>query len=1129
MSDRLPFDEPRSPDADARRRAVDPEHHVVLEASAGTGKTHVLVDRYLNLLLRGVDPANILAITFTRKAAAEMRGRILKALRERAGRSPEGQALWSAMRDRSADIAVSTIDAFCLSLLHEFPLEADLDPGFEMADETQVSRLMEEALDRALDISRNLAKTDEYVKLLFAELREPRIREGLAGLIDRRLVVEGALERALQTGPRDLTSQNVCEQAFERLRDLFAGLRGGMDEFLANGPIRHPRYQLFAADMQRLARGGVPHPGLARSLVDRIQWHFLNEKREPRRRFTKGYRVADAASKTAWKRHMDDIQKVAPAVADVLAGFRRDLNAVLSRGVRRIYRIALKEYRRTLEDHGVLDFPEALARTVVLLSQMEEFARSRYRLEARYHHVLLDEFQDTSRAQWELVALLIRSWGEGLGLSAAAVIEPTIFLVGDRKQSIYGFRDADVAVMREAADFVDGLRPDGGARRAISQSFRAVPPLLAFINDLFGDIDRDSARPARPGRRDAFEFREQDRFPVPEPAVAPSPALGIVAGSTIADCAGTVAAEIGRLLDEREAVRDPETRQLRPISPRDIGILFRTKDSHQDFEKALEYLQIPAYVYKGLGFFEADEIKDVVALLKYLAAPESNLRAAALLRSRFVRLSDPALQALAPRLASALASPKAPETGALGEEDRRVLEQARASVSRWLSLVDRLPPAEILELALDETAYLFETRGPRARQARENLKKIRSMIRRVQNRGYATMSRIAEHVECLAAGDESNASIDAGDAVSLMTVHAAKGLEFPVVFVVNLSKGTGGRRAAIRVASNADAEQAWISVGEFQSEADEDAREREREETKRLLYVALTRARDRLYLASEVKGETWRNTSGSLGEVLPSTLKANFEAAAAPSASSTLEWVAAAGAGHSLEVCRTGQKQEDRHLRPEHPTEVPPSAPDNFAPLDDPYAVPRIAVTTAVTSAEPARKTEHAGTVSHSLAGTLVHRLFERAGTALGSQGGARVAEELARLVRDEERAEAEVPDELLLRAADAYRALCAQPELSSALESGRPLFEVPFSVRPAASPSIRRGTFDCLVQRNDGGVTILELKTGRPMPEHAQQLATYLIAARALFPDAPVEGKLVYARQAGREHETKRAGDESK
>ena len=117
-----------------------------------------------------------------------------------------------------------------------------------------------------------------------------------------------------------------------------------------------------------------------------------------------------------------------------------------------------------------------------------------------------------------------------------------------------------------------------------------------------------------------------------------------------------------------------------------------------------------------------------------------------------------------------------------------------SSVADGSALVDRLPPAEVLELVLDETAYAFETRGPRVRQARENLKKIRALIRRVQNRGYATMARLAEHLDRLTAGDESNAVIDALDAVNLMTMHAAKGLEFPVVFVVNLSRGTGGRR-----------------------------------------------------------------------------------------------------------------------------------------------------------------------------------------------------------------------------------------------------------------------------------------------------------------------------------------------
>src|SRR5581483_1411106 len=171
----------------------------------------------------------------------------------------------------------------------------------------------------------------------------------------------------------------------------------------------------------------------------------------------------------------------------------------------------------------------------------------------------------------------------------------------------------------------------------------------------------------------------------------------------------------------------------------------------------------------------------------------------------------------------------------------------------------------------EETHYSQELDGPRRLQARENLKKLRAMIRRVENRGYATLGRIAEHLERLAVGDESNAAIDAVDAVSLMTVHAAKGLEFPIVFVVNMARGTGGIRPPIRVADSVAGE-ASVSIADYQSEADEDARAREREETKRLLYVALTRARDRLYLSAALKDGVFRAGRGSLGEILPRSI-----------------------------------------------------------------------------------------------------------------------------------------------------------------------------------------------------------------------------------------------------------------
>src|SRR5436190_18167341 len=153
-------------DAAARLLAVDPAQNVVLEASAGTGKTRVLVERYVNLLRAGIDPNNILAITFTRKAAAEMRERIIDRLRREGRESQFDRARWRELKDRLGDITISTIDAFCLSLLREFPLEADMDPGFELADETETPRLVAEALDVSLRICRGLARQDDDVALV---------------------------------------------------------------------------------------------------------------------------------------------------------------------------------------------------------------------------------------------------------------------------------------------------------------------------------------------------------------------------------------------------------------------------------------------------------------------------------------------------------------------------------------------------------------------------------------------------------------------------------------------------------------------------------------------------------------------------------------------------------------------------------------------------------------------------------------------------------------------------------------------------------------------------------------------------------------------------------------------------
>ena len=658
------------PDASARSFAVEPDNNVVLEASAGTGKTSVLVARYVNLLKRGVDPANILAITFTRKAAAEMRERIVRELGEAAARSELDRARWIELRDRLGDIAISTIDAFCLSLLREFPLEADLDPGFDLADETEVPRLIETALDQALRILTSQSRTDPDIALVFAQLGIARTREGLASLLERRLVAWAALDRFLAKGPADLTAGRVCQVCAERLHAVLGAAPGGLARFLEDGPVKHQRYQLLVREIQRVPELAQAGDARFRAVLDRIAAHFLTaEGRARRSGAINPYRANHYRSEEAAKRHRAAVFGLSQGIADVVFAFKRDLNVVLARGVKRMFAVALAQYRQVLDERSVLDFADVLDRALELLRRMDEFSQSRFRLEARYHHVLVDEFQDTSRAQWELVALLIQSWGEGTGVTTS----PSIFVVGDRKQSIYRFRDAEAAVLQEAARHIQALRPAGNPRRSITKSFRALPTLLAFVNDLFAEIADSEPGGGR------FTYTESDRFPTTATDTTGLRAtdntdntditdvtrnadraerddrfqLGIAAANDPVACAALVADEIQRILRE-DSVRDRKTGVPRRASPGDIGVLFRSRASHREFERELERRSIPAYVYKGLGFFDADETKDAMALIRFLANPSSDLRAAAFLRSRFIRLSDAALATLAPRLADAL-------------------------------------------------------------------------------------------------------------------------------------------------------------------------------------------------------------------------------------------------------------------------------------------------------------------------------------------------------------------------------------------------------------------------------------------------------------------------------------------
>ena len=545
------------------------------------------------------------------------------------------------------------------------------------------------------------------------------------------------------------------------------------------------------------APGRSPGSVATQAAFVRVRDYFLTQDGQPRSRLIRNTKSL-FVSPAHWQLHRDLVVGHAPRVVEALAAYRRDLNVLVSRGVWRMFRIAEAEYRRTLDAHAVLDFSDLLLRTLDLLRQMEEFAQSRYRLESRYHHVLVDEFQDTSRAQWELISLLVQSWGEGAGLAHAAPLPPSIFIVGDRKQSIYSFRDADASVLPEAARYLETLRPDRDVRRSISRSFRSVPALLAFVNDVCHDMDKAPARP------DAFQYGEQDRFPIDADDAPQAP---VRSGSSWRESPEACAEGVGggdcashRLASDRarRVHRCASVRSARATSPF-CSARARAIASSRSRSSAR---QIPCVRLQGTRVLRRrrDQGRSCAPVASGGPGVEpaggrmDAVRIRAVCRTRRSAVCRP-------HLAAAITSPQADRRIGL-RSTRRTRGRSRwhgpgvpGGASWWIAFLR--PNCSTVFSASRPTCWSWAALDSlrRARTSRRSAGSCDARRTRAMRRsGGSSVTSIAWR----SATNPTPRSMRATPC-DLMTVHAAKGLEFPVVFVVNLSRGTGNRRDPIRV------------------------------------------------------------------------------------------------------------------------------------------------------------------------------------------------------------------------------------------------------------------------------------------------------------------------------------------
>ena len=1121
MSESTPW---QPPDHEARQAARDPQLNVVLEASAGTGKTSVLVDRYLALLREGVAPRNILALTFTRKAAAEMRERVVQRLAQQARASLLTEHQQKVYDLQRSEIALTTIDAFCLSLLLEFPLEAGVDPGVGLADETMTPHLRELALDQSLRWARSEATTDEPMALLLAELGEFKVRAGIEALLERRLIASRALRRFLSGPPRRV--EEICDDLWRDHQDAIREVCGTIDALCQAMP---PTPEAQAMTEALRAVDGAESPDLTQLRRMHGVLHDIAFTKEGQPRLRSRFKKDDfgPTAKTTYPRWKDVNEALGVRVRAASERYEAALNRVMVHATDRLLRRAIADYRQVRARLGVLDFTDVLDHAVQLLQRRDEFSQSRFKLESRYQHILVDEFQDTNPLQWALVRELVSSWAEGASV-ADTHLRPSIFIVGDRKQSIYGFRDAQVALLSRAGRHIHALRPEGAPRRAISHSFRSVWPILRFVNDVFHD------HATAPDTPQQFHYGPADRFPEPPPlpaanaghdreGEASSPPLvsdaplGVLVGDTAEEQAARMAEDIVALLHSGALVRrGPNRADWTPIQPGDIAVLFRSRSGHRVIEQALLARRVPFYVYKGLGFFESDEIRDVLAMLGFLAAPASDLHAAALLRSRWVSMSDVAIHALAPHLARSC-HPQTPLPDVhIPADDAARLAQLRESLAGWLPLVDQLTPAELLDHVLADGAYAMELAGPTAEQARENVKKFRGLVRRIQNRGYATLARVVAHFDRVqAAGDEANAIIEATHAVNLMTMHASKGLEFPVVFLVNLQKQGGQTKDDIRVhvtpvapAADGDApdeedsDEVDVSIGAHRSAADEQRKTLDTEDNRRLLYVALTRARDRLYLTGvRQRDGKFQCRSNSFGGVLPDSLREQMDL---HRSADPMVWSGVTGA-HQFRVVPPAPDVPTVWQDPEG-TGVGLAEPlRDYEPLGS-TAATRVAASATFPDADEGPAGSAPADRSSARLGTVVHALVAHAHPrALSDVAALQAAARQLALDREL----GELPPGDIDRAVRMCLEALAQPELAEQVEGRVVLFEAAYS-RLRSDGAVERGSMDVVIIE-PSRIRILELKTGQAHDAHQAQLEAYCASMRAQHPSRAVTGRVVY------------------
>jgi len=887
--------------------AIEPlalEHNLALMAGAGAGKTHSLMTLCLHLLAGAraqrppLKPAQLCLLTFTDKAAGELRLRLrdrvealahgavlaevepeLHASLARLGRMPPPPSFWRKTADELGAASVGTFHGLCVQLLRRAPAGVSVEPSFELLDETAARWLIEDLAERL--VLSALEREEPSVVELCRELQF-RGQGRFTGLVDLLCQVYGkAREEGLDPELIPITDETAARDDFQRgLKDF----RQALSAAIAADAGAERKFSHVLSVCQK-ASDGLSFE------------NFLEEGRYP------AVASALAAEKNLNKQRKEPLASALKDVSRLGKGGKdavglRDLYAAArvaphERAFRSLLARMRQAHREELRRRAALDFSELLIQTRDLL---RDHPSAREEVQRRVGALLVDEFQDTNRLQLELVLLLAekregapRALGPRQDITQLPLEPAVLCAVGDRKQSIYEFRGADVSVFGALADKIEG---EGGLRSFLQRNWRSSPALVSFFNGLFGQVMAPTA--------DARTY-EVAYAPAGDDLVAQRPGepgavcverLVAMPGEDAASCreqdAEAVARRIAQLLGPgAPALVRQKDGALRVPRPGDVAILFRRFVHLETYRQALTRHRIPHRVVRGRGFYGAQEVLDLAAWLSLLADPGDGISLASVLRSPLVGVQDATLLALAEHGKSRLSlgsTRRVLAAASLPPDESDKVQQFLALFDGLEAQKDRLSVREVLKVALAETDYRVLLAGtPFAEQALANVDKLCELAGRWETSGRGDCASFAKLLLEMAAREPNEAQADVldiqdGRAVQLLTIHAAKGLEFPVVFVPDLAAQPQQSNSRIPfdrtlglcikpwLPDHPEALRSMRSVeicGELQR--------RERAEYKRLLYVALTRAKDYLVLSGQAakKSTTWRSMLDSALELQP--------------------------------------------------------------------------------------------------------------------------------------------------------------------------------------------------------------------------------------------------------------------